>query len=349
MKLFRNRCVRATLALGVAVCAGAWFGGKKPTLHVYNWADYVKPELIKRFEKEYGCRVVTDTFDSNEAMYAKMKAGGAGYDLVFPSNYMADVMRQQGMLQALDQAQLPNLANIDPLCLSLVSDTRFEVSVPYMMSYTGIAYLKSKVKDFKPTSDMFAREDLKGRMTMLSDMRETIGAALKLLGHSLNTVDDAQLAAARDLVIRWKRNLAKFENEQYKSGLASGEFLLVQGYSGDIMQVQEENEDIAFALPEEGVSVACDLMVIPKGAKELALAHKFINFMHEPKVAAENIEFVFYLCPNKAAYASLKQETRDNSAIFLPPALQKKSETIRDLGKDNAKYTRVWDEIKAAK
>lgn len=342
--------VAAAGALVIAGCLvlAAGCGTKQKTLHVYNWADYVKPELIQRFEKDNHCKVVTDTFDSNEAMYAKVKAGAAGYDLIFPSNYMVDIMRLQGMLQPLNHAWLPNLANIDPLSLKLVSDTKFEVSVPYLMSYTGIAYLKSKVQDAKPSSTMFERADLKGRMTMLNDMREVIGAALKVLGYSLNSTDDRQLGEARDLAIKWKKNLAKFENEQYKSGLASGEFQLVQGYSGDIMQVQEENKDIEFALPVEGVSVACDLMVIPKDAKEVELAHKFINFMHDPKVAAENIEFVFYLCPNAKAYEFLKPETRQNPAIFLPPAIQDKSETIHDLGKDNAKYTKIWDEIKAA-
>jgi spermidine/putrescine transport system substrate-binding protein len=186
-------------------------------------------------------------------------------------------------------------------------------------------------------------------MTMLNDMRETIGAALKFLGYSINTRNEAELAKARDVVVRWKRNLAKFENEQYKSGLGSGEFSVVHGYSGDIFQVQAENADVEFVVPKEGTSLSSDDLVVPKDAKQAALAHAFINFLHDPKVAAENSNFISYLCPNKPGYAFLSKELRENPAVFLPPDLKAKCEVIEDLEGDNAKYTKVWDEIKAAK
>ena len=339
--------------IGILVClvgSGLFFGCRpaKPTLHVYNWADYLKPELVLRFEQENNCRIVIDTFDSNEAMYAKLKAGATGYDLIFPSSYMVKLMFKQGMLQSLDKNLLPNLKYIDPEYLKLAMDREMDHSVPYMLTNTGLAYLKSKVENFEPSWSMLDREDLKGRMTMLNDMRETLGAALKSLGFSLNTVDERELAAARDVVIRWKKNLAKFENEQYKTGLASGEFLLVHGYSGDILQVQEENEDIEFAVPREGTSISCDDMVIPKDAPNVELAHKFINFLHDPKVAAENTEFISYLCPNRESYQYLSEDITQNPAIFLDPEIQAKSEIIDDLGEDNVKYTKVWDEVKAA-
>ncbi len=334
-------CAAATMLAGCA---------KKevPTLHVYTWADYVKPELVQRFEKEHGCRIVIDTFDSNESMYAKLKAGASGYDVVTPSSYQVAIMAQQDMLLPLDQALLPNARNVDPEYLTLAIDSSMAHSVPYMLTNTGIAYLKSKVKDAKPTWAMLDRADLRGRMTMLNDMRETIGAALKFLGYSLNTTDDAQLDAARDVVIRWKKNLAKFENEQYKGGIASGEFLLVHGYSGDLLQAQSENDDIAFLAPAEGLSIACDDLVILKESKQPKLAHAFIDFLHEPAVAAENSEFISYLCPNSAAYALLPAEFMNNPAVRLAPEVRAKCEVIRDLGPDNVKYTRVWDQIKAA-
>ena len=337
-------------AIVVLAVLGLACGCKRaqPVLHLYNWADYVKPELVQRFEQENNCKVVIDTFDSNEAMYAKLKAGASGYDLIFPSSYMVKLMFNQGMLQPINRNLVPNLVNIDPEYLKIAMDREMQHSVPYMLTNTGIAYLKSKMSDFKPTWAMFDRADLKGRMTMLNDMRETIGAALKSLGFSLNTLDERELEAARDVVIRWKKNLAKFENEQYKTGLASGEFLLVHGYSGDILQVQAENEDIAFAVPEEGTSISCDDMVIPKDAKNVELAHKFINFMHDPNVAAENTIFISYLCPNRASYQFLGDDILQNPAIFLKPEIQAKCEVIDDLGENNVKYTKVWDQIKAA-
>jgi spermidine/putrescine transport system substrate-binding protein len=341
---------RAVLALALAASlAGAACQKPAPVLHVYTWADYVKPELVQRFEAERKCKVVIDTFDSNESMFAKMKAGATGYDVVTPSSYMVSVLFAQGLLQPLDKALVPNRKNVDPEYLKIALDPEMDHSVPYMLTNSGLAYLKSKVKDPVPSWAMLDRTDLKGRMTMLNDMRETIGAALKSLGYSLNTTDDKELAEARDVVVRWKRNLAKFENEQYKTGIASGEFLLVHGYSGDILQVQKENPDVVFAVPREGTSVSCDDLVIPKSAKEKALAHAFINFLQDPDVAAENSNFVSYLCPNAAAYARLDPEVRDNPAVFMEAAVRAKSEVIRDLAKDNAKYVKVWDEIKAAR
>jgi len=346
MRTSRRAAFSAILAVSLAAPACQ---KTVPTLHVYTWADYFKPELLKRFETELRCRVVIDTFDSNEAMYAKFKAAPTGYDLLTPSSYMVSVLFSQGLLQPLDAARIPNRKHVDPEYLKVALDPQMHHSVPYMIVKTGLAYRKSKVKGPVASWTMLDRADLKGRITLLNDMRETIGAGLKSLGYSLNTVDEKQLAEARDVVVRWKRNAAKFESEQYKSGVASGEFLLVQGYSGDILQVQRENADVAFLIPQEGTSIACDELVIPVSAKQVALAHAFIDFLHDPGVAAENTVFLSYLCPNRAAYERLGPEIRNNPAIFLDDAVRARSEIVRDLGADNAKYVRVWDEIKAAR
>ena len=345
MNAFVARALPVFAALGLLAGCGA----QAPrTLHVYTWADYIKPELVQRFEKENHCKIVIDTFDSNESMYAKLKAGASGYDVITPSSYQVAIMHQQGMLLDLDHAKLPNLANVDTAYLRIAIDPEMKHSVPYMLTNTGLAVAKSKVKNVQPTWAMLDRSDLKGRVTMLNDMRETIGAALKFLGYSLNTTDEAQLTQARDVVIRWKKNLAKFENEQYKSGIASGEFLLSHGYSGDIVQAENENPDVTFLAPREGLSIACDDLVILKDAKEAGLAHRFINFLHDPAVAAENSVFISYLCPNAAAYPRLPAKFRDNPAVLLAPEVRAKCEVIRDLGADNAKYTKIWDQIKAA-
>jgi len=218
-------------AAALVLCAGC--SRKEAVLHVYTWADYIKPELVQQFEKENRCRVVIDTFDSNEVMYAKLKAGAEGYDIITPSSYMVKIMDGQGMLEPLDHSLLPNLKHVDRDYLRSALDPEMHHSVPYMLTTTVIAYLKSRVPDFEATWAVFDRADLKGRMTVLNDMRETIGAGLKYLGYSLNTTNEKELAEARDVILRWKRNIAKFENEQYKTGLASGEFFVVAGtFSG---------------------------------------------------------------------------------------------------------------------
>lgn len=319
------------------------------TLHLYTWADYISPDVVKKFEKQHGCEVVIDTFDSNEAMYAKLKAGATGYDVVFPTSYMIQVMQAEGMLQNLDHAKLPNLPNIDPEVLAKVIDQKMEHSVPYTFAYATLAIRKDKIKDAEPSWGMFDRSSLKGRMTMLDDMRESIGAALKFLGYSINTRDDAQLAAAQDVLIRWKQNLARYDNEGYKAGIDSSEFHLVHGYSGDLFQVQMENPKVEIVIPREGVTIGSDEMVIPKSAKQPALAHAFINYVLDPEIAAENMEWMGYYCPNKPARAKLSAEFLKNPAITIPPEIQAKCEVIQDLGPDLAKYSKVWDAVKAAR
>jgi spermidine/putrescine transport system substrate-binding protein len=343
-----KRFVRFALGMVAVAALFCGCGRGKPVLHLYTWADYIKPELVRQFEREQGCRVVIDTFDSNEAMYAKLKAGATGYDVLVPSSYMVKLLFEQNMLQPIQHNLIPNLVHIDQEYLRIAMDKKMDHSVPYMLTNTGFAYLQSRAGDVEPSWSVFGRADLAGRMTMLNDMRETIGAALKSLGFSLNTRDERELAAARDVVIGWKKNLAKFENEQYKSGLASGEFILVHGYNGDILQVMEENDDIVFIVPQEGTSISCDDMVIPKDARNVELAHAFINFLHDPEIAAENTEFIYFLCPNSSSYRHLSDEIRDDTSIFLPPDVRAKSEMIEDLGEENVKYTRIWDEIKAA-
>lgn len=318
------------------------------TLHVFTWADYVDPELVRRFEKENGCKVVIDTFDSNESMYAKLKAGAAGYDLIFPSSYIIPLMVQQDMLQPLDHASLPNLKNVQAEVLDKVTDSQMKHSAPYTFGYAVVAYRTDKVKNIEPTWKTFQRTDFKKRATLLDDMRETIGAALKALGHSLNTRDEKQLAEARDLLIEWKKNISKFDNEGYKSGVDSGEFVLVHGYSGDLWQVMQENSKVAIMIPNEGVSASCDEMVIPKGAPNARLAHKMINFLLDGEVSARNMEFMGYLCPNTEGLKQVDKAFLNNPAVTIPAEAKAKSEVIQDLGDDLSKYTKVWDEVKSA-
>ncbi|MBN1423156.1 spermidine/putrescine ABC transporter substrate-binding protein [Candidatus Fermentibacteria bacterium] len=340
-------CALSTFGMLLAgVLAGC--GSDRPILHVYTWADYIKPELIQRFEREHECRVVLDFFDSNEVMFAKLKAGASGYDLIFPSSYMVHVMWEQGMIRPVEAARIPNLRQIDRSYLRFTMDPEMHHSVPYMLSNSGIGYLKSRVVDFQPSWAMFDLPAYSGRMTLLNDMRETMGAALKWLSYSLNTTDPEEIAQARDVVIRWKKNIAKFESEQYKNGLVSAEFLLVHGYNGDILQVIEENDDIAYSIPVEGTSIASDDMVIPKDARNPDLAHAFMNFLHDPEVAAENTEFVAFLCPNMGSYERLDRQILEDPAVFLQPDLLEKCEVIKDLGEDNSLYVAAWDAIKAA-
>ena len=335
-------------ALTLALVCGC--ADKRPVLRIFTWSDYLKPELLQRFEQENRCRIVVETFDSNEALYDSLVARDREpFDLLFPSSYMVKILRKQGLLLPLNHDWIPNRRNVDPTYLEQGFDPKMTYSVPYAVTVTSLGYLKQDVSDFKPSWTMFDRADLRGRMTLLADVRETIGAALKSLGYSLNSTNDQELAAAKTVVLRWKQNAAGFENEGYKDELAAGAIRLAHGYSGDLMLAQTENENVRIAVPEEGTALSFDDMAIPADAREILLAHKFIDFILDPRVAAEMTEYICYLCPNEVSYQYLSEESRRNPLLFPPPEVVEKLEMIADLGAANAKYAKIWDEIQAGK
>lgn len=339
----------SSLILLAAIGWVAGCGSKVPTLHLYTWQDYLDPELVTAFEKANQCRIKIDTFDSNETMYAKIQAGSGGYDIIFPSSYQVALMAQNKHIIPLDKAKLPNVTkHFDPAYGSLLLDTNLTYNVPYAITFTGLAYRKDKIGK-APVGSWACLDspELKNRISLLNDMRETIGAALKTLGYSLNTSNPDELAKARDVVLRWKKNIAKFDNEQYKTGVASGEFIIGHGYNGDVAQVQQEDpEKIGFFLPKEGFSAACDEMVIPTSAKQIDLAYKFIDFLYEPANATKNIEYICTVMPNREGIAALPKEIRDNPCIIPTAEGLKKAEVIKDLGDNNKLYIKIWDEIK---
>lgn len=345
MKKYITVCAVALAAIAGALVSGC--GSAKPTLNVYMWSDYIDLDLVREFEKQNNCKVVIDIFDSNEFMYSKLKAGGTGYDVILPTSYMARVMFEQNMLEKLDHSKLPNLKFVNQKVLAdLAIDKKMEYSVPYMLGYTCIAYNKDKVGKLPESWDVFSNAKYAGKMTMLNDHRETIGAALFFLGKSMNDTNDADLAKAKEILLKWKKNLAKFDNELYKVGIQSGEFLVVQGYSGDLFQVLAESPNLTYMCPKEGISMSCDDWVIPATAKNKELAYKFIDFVCEPKNAAKNMEFTCYSAPIPEARKYVSEENKNHPGMFIPDDLYRRGELIRDLGADNAKFNELWDVVK---
>ncbi len=323
-------------------------GSKKKTLHIYNWGDYIDPAVVSQFEKDFNCVVKMDFYDSNEALYTKLKAGASGYDIAVPSSFMAAILEKQGLLLKLDHSKLPNLANLDKKFMAKHPDPDNSYSVPYMMSFIGIGYNSKKVKNFQPSWSQFDRVDLKGKITMLDEMRPCLGAALKFLGYSLNSTNSNELSSAAEVVIRWKKNIAKFDVDGAKRGLAAGEFDLIHNYSGDVLQIQKENPDLLFGIPKEGTSINDDDLVIPSAAKEIELAYKFINYLQRPDICAQNMNYICYLAPNIPAQKLMPESFRKNPSIFPDAGVMAKCEVMRDLGADNEKYSKLWDKIKAA-
>ena len=324
--------------------------GKAPekVLTVFTWADYLSEAAATSFEKENGCKLVIDTFDSNEAMIAKLESGATGYDILVPSSYAVKELDTKGLLQPLNHSLLTNTENIDKTYLSRAMDPEMKVSVPYMMAPTCVAYLKSKLPGAEPSWGLYARSEVKGRATLLDDMREVLGAALKCLGHSLNSTNPGELEAAAQLAIQWKANIAKFENEQYKAGIASGEFHLVHGYAGDLIAARDENSDIEIIVPREGASFPCDDLCIPKTARNVELAHAFIDHLCGAETAAENMQWIGYRAPNSAAYSHLSEDFRGSNLLFPSGELFAKCESIGYLGDKLPLWTAAWEKVKNA-
>ncbi len=201
--LFCTLVLLASAAFVLTSC-----GNPKETLHIYNWGDYISDDVIRKFEKEFNCKVKVDVFDSNEAMYAKLKAGAGGYDIIVPSSYMAKLMYEQGMLRDLDSALLPNVTKYFDRSYSPLSlDGELKYSVPYFVSFTGIGYDTTRIKDFQPTWRMFERPEIKKRSSLLNDQREVMGCALRTLGYDVNSTDQKQIDEAVALIQKWKQNI----------------------------------------------------------------------------------------------------------------------------------------------
>lgn len=340
---------RAAIAaiIGMALLGGC-SGGKK--LFIYNWTYYTPPTVIEKFEKEYGVKVIYDEFASNEEMFAKLQAGGSGYDLVFPSEDYVMIMIRLGMLERIDKSLIPNLVNVDPRVLEeTIADAGMEYSVPYYWGASGVTVNTAKVPYFEKSWSIFERTDLAGRMTMLDDMRDVMGGALAYLGYSLNTKNPAEVAEAQNLINnKWKPNLVKFDAEAFGKGYAQGDFWVVHGYAEVVNEEIAGNEELIkntfFFIPAEGGPAYIDSMCILKGAKNIETAHEFINFIHRPEIYAE---FTDYFCFPPTANSKAAPYKKVKS-LYEPEALIG-TELKEDLGEYLDMYNAAWESVKVGK
>ncbi|MBU8917834.1 ABC transporter substrate-binding protein [Bacillus sp. FJAT-29953] len=309
------------------------------TLTVYNWGDYIDPALIKKFEKETGIKVIYETFDSNEAMMTKIQQGGTTYDVAVPSEYTIDKMRHENLLIPLDYTKLPNLKNIDKRFMDLPFDPDNQYSVPYFWGTVGIVYNPSKLNGKKITSwnDLWA-PDLKNEILLIDGAREVMGMGLNSLGYSLNDTNKEHLLEAKNKLDTLTPNVKAIVGDEIKMLMANEEASIGLVWSGDASEIMSENEHLDYVVPKEGSNLWFDNMVIPKTAKNIDGAQKFINFMLDPKVAAQNTEYVGYSTPNKAALKFLPKDVVNDKRFYPSPELTKKLEVYENLGKKNLAY-----------
>ncbi len=327
--------------------------GDGRTLRVFIWSEYMDPDIVKAFEGQTGARVILDTFESNEAMLAKLQGGGATYDLVVPSSYVVQTMVRAGLLQPLDRARLPNLKNVAPEFLNPPYDPGNRYSVPYQYAATGLAYNKSRYTPQRGWAEIFGPEDRRS-FVLLDDPREVIGAALKYLGHSANTADVAQLRAARDLL---RRTVAKKGFQGFDGGPGTRNKLLArqidlgQIYVGDLLIATEENPQVQVVLPREGTTISMDTLVVLKRSPNPALAHRFINTLLDDEVGARLSNYTYYATPNAAARPLLDDFLKAVPALNPPADWLKngKLNFIDELPDRRAQrlYDRIWTELKS--
>ncbi len=321
---------------------------KNNTLYLYNWSSYTPSSVLELFEEEYDVHVKVDSFSSNEELFVKLLTGATGYDIIIPAQDYASIMIKLGMLEKLDHSQLPNLKYVSSMVKDKATyDPNMEYTVPYFMGSTGIGVNKTKVKEYEKSWNIFSRKDLAGTMTMMDDMREVIGDALKYNGFSVNSVDPEELAIAEATIMNeWKPNLVKFDADAFGQAFAAGDFKIVQGYPEIIFgSIDPENYDkVDFFIPKDGGTMYIDNMCIPKGAKNYELALAFINFLQRPDIYALFLdEFKFPSTVNEEA-GKLMTVTPFYYAEDIANC-----EPMMDLGSDIYKFNEVWQRIRLTK
>lgn len=321
---------------------------RRPRLNVFNWSDYIAPSSVPAFEREYGVRVRYGIYESNEEMLARVMSGNSGWDIVFPTDYIVGPMLQNGLLAPIDHRRLKNLGNIEARFQRPEWDPGLNWSVPYMVITTGIAYNRRLQPAPAAWADMWNAR-LAGRITMLDDPFDLMGACLKKLGLSINSEDPGQLRRAQDQAIAQKKLLRAYLNAEVRDQLVSGDVLAAQMWNTTAQQAMDESRDIGFAYPVEGFAVYPDTMVILRESRRAELAHLFIDYMLRADVAAANALAARTTTTNAAARALFPPAFRDNPTLYPPAEVWARGEWGRTMPAPVQRLRdRLWTEIKSA-
>ena len=340
-----------------SAASGSADGGE---LYVYNWGEYIDEDVISQFEEETGITVVYDLFETNEEMYPVIEAGAVNYDVVCPSDYMIQKMRENDLLAELNFDNIPNIDQIDPayMEMSQAFDPENKYSVPYCWGTVGILYNTKLLEELgvpAPTkwADLWD-ERLSGEILMQDSVRDAFMVALKKDGYSMNSESRDELEQAKQELIDQKPLVQAYVIDQVRDKMIGGEAAVGVIYSGEMLYIQDEvanlglDYDLEYVIPEEGTNLWLDSWVIPKNAKNKENAEKWIDFMCRPEIAKANFEYITYPTPNKGAFELLDEDMQNNKAVFPDIDSLKDSEVYKYLGDDtDAVYNELWKEVKA--
>lgn len=338
------------IAAGMSLLPRTGSSAEEAKLNFYNWDTYIGETTLSDFKKASGVDVKMDLFADNDELFAKLKEGNPGYDLIVPTNDYVERMIKAQMIVPIDHSKIPNIKNLEPQFRDAEFDPKRKFSLPYMWGTIGIGYRKSKVKDVPDSWKwLYDSDQYKDRLAMLADASTVLQLALKYMGHSLNATDPVLLKKAEDMIIKQKPNIKVFAEDNGQDLLASGEVDLTMEWNGDILQVMSEDKDLGYAVPKEGGLLWQDCLCIPKGAPHPMNAHKFIDFVLDAKNGAAIAEFIQYATPNAAAKAIMSKEYQNNPAIFPPPEVTKISESSIYKGEEyQRRVDEAWTRINAA-
>ncbi len=355
-RIFFQRAVPAAI-IAVIVAGGFIYssnetGASGKQVIVYNWGDYLDPDVIDLFEEETGIHVVYEEYETNEIMYPKVQSGAIAYDVVCPSDYMVQRMIENDLLAEIDFDHVPNIKYIDDIYMDMSTqfDEGNKYSVPYLWGTVGILYNKTMVDEPVDSWGILWDKKYKDSILMQDSVRDAFGVALKYLGYSLNSTDLDELEAAKKLLIEQKPLVQAYVVDQVRDKMIGNEAALGVIYSGEALYCQEENPDLEYVIPKEGSNLWIDSWVIPKNARNKENAEAFINFLCRPDIAKMNFEYITYSIPNSAGRALIEDDWMRNSTIAFPDISQLKNcETFRFLGDENEViYNELWREVKSS-
>lgn len=322
------------------------FGNEK-ILYVYNWSEYMPDSILKNFTKETGIKVKYSTYDSNEAMYAKVKTiGSSSYDIIVPSTYFVNKMSRENLLVKLDKSKLTNYKNLDSKLLSKPFDPNNDYSIPYLWGSTGITYNANLVKDKIDSWKDLWRAEYKNSILLDDDMREVFGMALKVLGYSSNSTNPKEIEESYLKLKELLPNVKMFYSESQKQVYLNEEVKLGMNFNGESFMAKEENDAIKYVYPKEGILLWIDSLVIPKGAKNIDNAHVFINYLLRPEVSKIISEEIGYASPNAKTFELLDAKTKSNRIIYPNDEDLKNGEFQTDVGDVLPVYEKYWEKLK---
>lgn len=350
-----RRVIPAVLCL-VVLGGGIYYATRNQMMNgdkviVYNWGEYIDPEVITVFEEETGIDVIYEEFETNEILYPKVSSGAIAYDLVCPSDYMIQRMLENDLLAEINFGNIPNVKYIGEQYMeqSKQFDPENKYSIPYCWGTVGILYNKTMVDEPVDSWGILWDEKYKDSILMQDSVRDAFAVALRYLGYSLNSTDLDELNEAMELLVQQKPLVQAYVIDQVRDKMIGNEAALGVIYSGEAIYTQWENPDLEYVIPKEGTNIWIDSWVIPKNAEHKENAEKFLNFLCRPDIALKNFEYITYSTPNTAAQEMIEDETIRNSEIAFPDLTKlPEMETFRYLGTEaDGVYGELWNKVKS--